>query len=44
VRIADLDEFLKFGSGKVVIYVLIDPCSAAGRESSVKMLLAARCG
>jgi hypothetical protein len=27
VRIDDLNEFLKFGSGKVVIYVLIDPCS-----------------
>lgn len=27
VRIDDLNEFLKFGSGKMVIYVLIDPCS-----------------
>ncbi|HEX6100573.1 MAG TPA: hypothetical protein VF432_29930 [Thermoanaerobaculia bacterium] len=27
VRIDDLNKFLKFGSGKVVIYVLIDPCS-----------------
>jgi len=27
VRIDDLNQFLKFGSGKIVLYVLIDPCS-----------------
>lgn len=27
VRIDNLSEFLEFGTGKVVIYVLIDPCS-----------------
>ena len=27
VRIDDLSEFLKFGTGKVVLYVLIDECS-----------------
>lgn len=41
VRIDDLDKFLKFGSGKVVIYVLIDPCSTT-REIKITYRSAVR--
>jgi hypothetical protein len=34
VRIDDLSQFYKFGSGKAVLYVLIDPCSTT-REIKV---------